>query len=55
MESTKELGPRLEDIISPQLILQLPASRAREQAAKVLEEETKKRAREVVIAEEFVD
>ena len=54
-ESTDAFGPRLEEVLSSQLALQLQASREREQAAKVLEEETKKRAREVAITEEFED
>ncbi|KAF9189661.1 hypothetical protein BGZ51_009390 [Haplosporangium sp. Z 767] len=55
MESTNELGLRLEDIISPQLIPQLQAVRARQQATKVQKEEMKKRTRELVIAEDFED
>ncbi|KAF9185406.1 hypothetical protein BGZ50_003076 [Haplosporangium sp. Z 11] len=55
MESTNELGLRREDIISPQLILQLQAVRVRQQAAKVQEEEMKKRTRELAIAEDFED
>ena len=37
------------------MALQLQENRAREEAAKVQREETKKRAREVAVAEEFDD
>ncbi|CAO3569466.1 unnamed protein product [Mortierella alpina] len=49
-EDTEDTGFRLEDILTPQLALQLQESRAREEAAKVQKEEAKKRAREVAIA-----
>ncbi|KAF9981728.1 hypothetical protein BGZ75_006917 [Mortierella antarctica] len=51
-EDAAEFGLQLEDIISPRLALQLQ-QRAQEELAKVQEEEIKKRAREVAIAEEF--
>ncbi|KAG0195584.1 hypothetical protein BGX28_001060, partial [Mortierella sp. GBA30] len=52
-ERLHDFGPPLQEMISPALLVQLQASRAREQAARTEMETRRKRARETEMAEEF--